>query len=84
MNTSAPLWTIGLVLFCALLGALGQLFFKLGSASVSLDISSWLINWKVLLGMVLYGISAVFFGLHFFLFTCSRSLFHIQDGLGSS
>jgi len=61
MNTSAPLWTICLVLFCALLGALGQLFFKLGSASVSANISSWLANWKVLLGMALYGISAVLF-----------------------
>ena len=61
MNTSAPLWAIGLVLFCALLGALGQLLFKLGSASVSSDILSWLANWKVLLGMALYGISAVLF-----------------------
>ena len=61
MNTTVPLWAVGLVLFCAFLGALGQVLFKLGSASVSLDILSWLINWKVLLGMVLYGISAVLF-----------------------
>jgi len=61
MNTSAPLWTIGLVLFCAFLGALGQLLFKLGSASVSVNILSWFTNWKVLLGMTLYGISAVLF-----------------------
>lgn len=61
MSSSAPLWTIGLVLFCALLGALGQLLFKLGSASVSASILSWLANGKVLLGMALYGISAVLF-----------------------
>ena len=61
MNTTVPLWTIGLVLFCGLLGALGQLLFKLGSASVSLNISSWLVNWKVLLGMALYSFSAVLF-----------------------
>ena len=61
MSTPAPLWTIGLVFFCALLGAVGQFLFKLGSVSVSANILSWLANGKVLLGMALYGTSAVLF-----------------------
>ena len=50
-----------LVAFCALLGALGQLFLKLGSSSLSFDFYSLITNWKLLLGLFLYGVGAVLF-----------------------
>lgn len=50
-----------LALFCALLASLGQTFFKLGSNQVSADIMSWIKNWQVILGMILYGSSALLF-----------------------
>jgi uncharacterized membrane protein len=54
-------WAIALAVFCALLGSLGQLLFKLGSVSVSFSLWSWVTNVKVLGGMVLYGLSAILF-----------------------
>jgi uncharacterized membrane protein len=59
METKA--WAIALATFCALLGSLGQLLFKLGSASVEFSIWSWITNFKVLGGMALYGLSAILF-----------------------
>ena len=50
-----------LVAFCALLGAGGQIFFKLGSSTISFDIMSFLTNWKFLLGLALYGIATILF-----------------------
>jgi uncharacterized membrane protein len=61
MTAQVPLWTVALVLFCAVLGAFGQFLFKLGSASLTSNVASWLTNWRILLGMALYGISAVLF-----------------------
>ena len=54
-------WVIGLVFVCALMGALGQLLFKLGSTSVSLSLSSWITNWRIIFGMLIYGVSAILF-----------------------
>ena len=54
-------WAIGLAFFCAVLAALGQLLFKLGSANIALSLTSWLANWKVIGGMVFYGTSAILF-----------------------
>jgi len=55
------IWVILLVAFCALLGATGQVFFKLGSKTVSMDIVSWITNWKVILGLALYAIATIMF-----------------------
>jgi uncharacterized membrane protein len=54
-------WAMLLVLACAFLGAIGQLFFKTGSASVSMDITSWIFNTKLLIGVGLYALSCVLF-----------------------
>lgn len=54
-------WVIGLVAFCALLAATGQLFFKIGSATVTKNIMSWITNWRFITGVILYAISAVLF-----------------------
>ncbi|NQU78389.1 EamA family transporter [Candidatus Woesearchaeota archaeon] len=50
-----------LVAFCALLGATGQIFFKLGSKTLSLDLLALATNWKLLLGLVFYGIATILF-----------------------
>ena len=58
---SVSIKIIFLVLFCAILGALGQLFFKLGSNNFSFSISGILKNWKFLVGAGLYAFSAMLF-----------------------
>ena len=50
-----------LTLFCALLGSAGQIFFKLGSNKITENLSSWLTNWQIILGMGIYGLSAILF-----------------------
>ena len=55
------IWAVGLAALCALMGSTGQLLFKLGSSSVTLSLSSWVTNVKVIAGMMLYGLSAIFF-----------------------
>ena len=50
-----------LVLFCALLGAFGQIFFKLASKDVSMNVMDWLKNYKFFIGAILYALSAVLF-----------------------
>ena len=50
-----------LVLFCALLGAFGQIFFKLSSGTFSISLDGLLKNWKFLLGAFLYASSAILF-----------------------
>lgn len=54
-------WPIFLAAFCAFLGALGQLLFKLGSSSIEFNFSSWVTNIKILGGIALYGLSAILF-----------------------
>jgi len=49
-----------IVLFCSFLGAFGQIFFKLGASSAKLNISI-LINYNIIIGFILYGISAIIF-----------------------
>ena len=48
------------VAFCALLGGIGQIFFKLGSPSAKLNFSI-LTNYNLLFGLFLYGIATVLF-----------------------
>jgi uncharacterized membrane protein len=50
-----------LVAFCALLGATGQLFFKLSSKHLTFNILSLLTNWKLFLGLFFYGIATIIF-----------------------
>ncbi len=61
MEKSVVLWPIALAAVCALIGSCGQLFFKMGSGSVGDGLLSWVTNWRILLGMGLYGLSAVLF-----------------------
>lgn len=50
-----------LVLFCALLGAFGQILFKLSSDKFALSLEGILFNWKFLLGATFYALSAALF-----------------------
>ncbi len=50
-----------LVLFCAILGAFGQVFFKLASGSFSLSVDGILKNWRFMVGAFLYASSAILF-----------------------
>lgn len=50
-----------LVVFCALLGATGQIFFKLASEDINSSIVSWLFNYKLMIGLFFYGIATVLF-----------------------
>jgi len=56
-----PIYIILLVLFCALLAASGQLFFKLASTKFSLNPLTWFKNPFFLIGVFLYATSAVLF-----------------------
>lgn len=55
------LWAIGLVILGTIIGAFGALLFKQGSRKVSLNIKSFIKNKKLIIGFVLYGLSAVIF-----------------------
>lgn len=50
-----------LVALCALLGATGQIFFKLASKNLSFDVMSLITNWKLFLGLFFYAIATVLF-----------------------
>lgn len=50
-----------LSLFCAVLAAVGQTFFKMGASQVSTSYIDWIFNGQVILGMGIYGTSAVLF-----------------------
>lgn len=49
------------VAVCALIAAIGQIFFKLGSETLSMNLMTWLTNWKLIFGLVLYAIATIFF-----------------------
>lgn len=54
-------WPIFIALFCALLGALGQLFLKLGSAGFQVSLAGISVGWNVLAGVGFYAMSSVLF-----------------------
>jgi len=58
---ATALWSILLVLSAALLGSLGPVFLKKGSAHVENNLKSWIFNWKIILGLCFYGIGTVLF-----------------------
>jgi len=52
---------IAIAAICAVFGALGQLFFKIGSANVSFNILSWIFNFYVVAGVVFYALATIVF-----------------------
>lgn len=57
----AKLTLILLVAFCALLGAIGQIFFKLASKDLTFEIMSLITNWKLIIGLVFYAVATILF-----------------------
>ena len=55
------IWAIATVLSAAVLGALGQLNFKLGSDKLTFKIFDIIKNKFLIIGVILYGISTVMF-----------------------
>jgi undecaprenyl phosphate-alpha-L-ara4N flippase subunit ArnE len=55
------LWAIGLVLIAAVVGAFGQLNFKLGSEGLPLKIRAFLGNKHLIIGVILYALNTVIF-----------------------
>lgn len=59
MQTRA--WTILLAIFCAMLGSAGQVLLKVGSRTVTVNVSSWVRNAPLVAGIALYAASAILF-----------------------
>ncbi|MBI4144396.1 EamA family transporter [Candidatus Woesearchaeota archaeon] len=53
------IFAVFLVIVGTIIGSFGALFLKQGSASFSLNIKGVLRNWRVLLGLFLYGVSTI-------------------------
>ena len=58
---TTEIWAVCFVLFGTLLAAVGALSLKIGSSRFSLSINGFLRNSRVMAGILLYGISSVFF-----------------------
>ena len=56
---ATKLWAMGLVLFCTLLTASGQLFLKFGSEKLGFNILSIITNIPLLIGLVLYAFGGI-------------------------
>jgi len=56
---ATKLWAMGLVLFCTLLTASGQLFWKFGSERLGFNILSIITNIPLLIGLALYAIGGI-------------------------
>jgi multidrug transporter EmrE-like cation transporter len=54
MPQSTPLLSMVLFLTAALIGALGQFLYKSGAQQTSNEWSSYLLNWRLLVGVVCY------------------------------
>lgn len=50
-----------IVVLCSGLGAVGQLFFKLGSSSLALSVEGLLLNWRLATGLFCYGLATLGF-----------------------
>jgi multidrug transporter EmrE-like cation transporter len=51
-------WAIALVIISTLLNATAQIFYKIGASNLTPNLSSIITNYPLLLGLLIYGISA--------------------------
>lgn len=58
---TTQLWAVAGAFFATFLGAVGSLLFKMGSGELSLSPARLIRNSKLMIGFVVYGISAVIF-----------------------
>lgn len=55
------LWAILLVFIGTIIGSFGSLYFKLGAKDLNFNIKKQLKNYRLMLGFLLYGTSAIFY-----------------------
>jgi len=55
------LWAIGLVLFANIIGSFGAIFLKKASGKLSFKIKSIIKNKYLIYGVIMYGLSTIFF-----------------------
>jgi len=60
MSSGTPAWAVVLTALTALIAAVGQLFFKRGAATVSPNLSTWLLNPQLLIGLAVHAVGFVF------------------------
>jgi len=56
---ATKLWAIGLIAICTFLSGFAQVFFKLGSMHLSLNVVSLVTNYNIYIGIILYNLSFV-------------------------
>lgn len=54
-------WTIGLVVIGTVIGAYGSLYLKYGSADLHFSFKKLITNFKLYIGVILYGLATIFF-----------------------
>lgn len=54
-------WAAAMVLLAAAVGSFGSLYFKMGAGKLRLDLKSLLTNLDLMKGVVVYGLSTVFY-----------------------
>ena len=57
--TKTKLWAFGLILLCTLFTSVAQVLYKFGADKLSFDILSIITNYPLIIGLCLYGLSAV-------------------------
>lgn len=55
------LWVIGIVFLAAIIGSFGALFLKMGSKRFSFRFKKLIKNYKLIIGVLLYAVSSLFF-----------------------
>ena len=53
------LWAVGLMVLCTVLTSSAQIFYKLGTKTLSFNLLSIITNYHIITGLILYGIGAV-------------------------
>ena len=54
-------WAISLVLFGTLVGSWGAFLLKVGANTVRFSLQSFIFNWRIILGVLFYGITSILF-----------------------
>lgn len=55
------LWAAGLIMFASFLGSFGSLYFKRGAVKLHRDVKSIVTNRELFVGVLIYGVSTVFY-----------------------
>ncbi|MFH0863363.1 MAG: EamA family transporter [Candidatus Altiarchaeota archaeon] len=55
------IWAVATVLFAAFMGSFGSLQFKKGANKLELNLNSLMRNYDLMLGVVVYGLSTIFY-----------------------